>query len=429
MTFLWLILYNAFALPILYTGLRIFALFNRKAKRGFEGRQGVWEYLRHAPALKQKDKKRIWIHSASLGEFEQAKPIIESLRSSNDLCYIVTFFSPSGYDNAKKYPHADVISYIPFDTPHAAREFVSLINPDIAIIMRYDLWPNHINVLHKKNIPIFLIDATLRSDSLRLKPVIRVFHHELYSRLHKILAVSQTDKDNFLNLRLSPARVDVVGDTRFDRVLQNSLAAKQKKILRDEVTGERNVLVAGSTWEEDEEVLFPVIMKLLKYRNNFAAIIVPHEPTVPHIEKIENEFSEAGIATIRFSLLNDYHAERVIIVDSIGILLTLYYYAKIAFVGGSFKSNVHNVLEAAIYGIPVMYGPKIHGSAEARALAESGGGTIVRDKIGCYRQLNSLLLSDKTRLAKGNISYQYTMSNTGATQKILQFLEPHIRDE
>lgn len=421
----WLAVYNFIALPVLLLTLHVVALFDVKARKGVRGRDSLFKELKESLARLNSSPK-IWFHSSSLGEFEQAKPLIEELKQKYQVSIIVTFFSPSGYENAKKYPNADVISYIPFDTKAAAKQFISLVSPDVALIMRYDLWPNHINELARLKKKVFLIDATLRDSSLRLKPVLRNFHHYLFEKLTGILTVAQSDLDNFLKFEIDPVKVSVVGDTRFDRVFQNAASAKQRKLIKDDIIKNKKILVAGSTWPEDEEVLIPALKKAFRYRNEFMVILVPHEPNLPHLERLEQEFAAAAVPTLRFSHLNGYDGEKVILVDSIGILLTLYFYADIAFIGGSYKSNVHNVLEAAIFGIPVLYGPKISGSAEAANLASLGGGIICNDKTSFYRSITRLLLNEEIRAQKGNISRDYTLKHLGATEKILRVISPFL---
>jgi 3-deoxy-D-manno-octulosonic-acid transferase len=332
---------------------------------------------------------------------------------------LITFFSPSGYENSKKYPYADLISYIPFDTKSNADKFISITNPSLAIIMRYDVWPNMISSLKSKNIPIYLVDATLRNNSPRKYPLIKSFHKIIFGNLSKILTVSESDAIEFKSFRFDDKKVSVVGDTRFDRVFQRSLQAKEKRLISYNVLKGKKVLVAGSTWEQDEEVLFPAFLKLASAEENVIMIVAPHEPTLLHLEKIENEFA-GKLKTIRFSHLNNYSDERIIIVDSIGILLTLYTYASLAYVGGSFKQNIHNVLEAAVYGTPVLFGPKIENSQEAKRLAELGGGIIINNKRQAYRNLRKLFADESLRSEAGKISADYVQSNIGATQKILE---------
>jgi len=414
----WSVFYNIIFLPTLSLALQVLGLFNQKVRTGIDGRKRVFEELIVGIRLLDRNKKNIWFHSASLGEFEQAKPIIEKLRNEQKVNIIITFFSPSGYENSRKYPNADIISYLPFDTKINADKFVRIVKPDLAIMMRYDIWPNIIYKLKEFHIPIFIVDATMRKDSLRTLSVLRSFHKALFSNISRFLTVSQSDAEGFKLFNCSDESIRVVGDTRFDRVLQKSLLARDKKLINKPIIENKKVFVAGSTWEQDEEVILPAFVKLAKFDKNVMLIIAPHEPTLLHLEKIENEF--AGILkTIRFSHLNSYAGEDVIIVDSIGILLTLYTYADVAFVGGSFKQNVHNVLEAAVYGIPVMFGPKIENSQEAKQLHTRGGGLLIRGKREAYRRLRTLFIDAELRKSRGKLSLEYVQENIGATEKII----------
>ena len=422
---LWSIFYNVIFLPTLCLILQIFGLINQKVKKGIEGRKRVFEELIVEMKQLKPRKKNIWFHSASLGEFEQAKPIIEKLKAEQNVNIIITFFSPSGYENSRKYPYADLISYLPFDTKSNADKFVRIVKPDLAIMMRYDIWPNVIYKLKELNYPVFIVDATMRKDSLRTLPFMKSFHKALYSNFSGFLTVSKSDAEGFKLFNCNDEKIKVVGDTRFDRVLQKSMQARDKRLINKTVIENKKVFVAGSTWEQDEEVILPAFVKLAKFDKNVMLIIAPHEPTLLHLEKIENEF--AGILkTIRFSHLNNYSDERVIIVDSIGILLTLYTYADVAFIGGSFKQNVHNVLEAAVYGIPVMFGPKIENSQEARQLHKRGGGLMIYGKREAYRRLRTLFNDKELRERKGKLSFEYVHENTGATEKIIKEIKKVI---
>ena len=415
----WKIFYNYIVLPLLYVALRIAGIFNSKIRKGIIGRKRVYENLILNAISIDKKKKLVWFHSSSLGEFEQAKPIIERLKNDKNVNILITFFSPSGYENSKKYPHADLISYIPFDTLFKTKKFIGITNPSLAVIMRYDVWPNMINTLNKNKIPTYLVDATMRSSSPRKYPFIKSFHKNLFSQLTRILTVSENDANGFRSFGFNENIIRAVGDTRFDRVYQRSNLAREKKLIKEEFLKDKKVFVAGSTWEQDEEVILPAFTKLTEVDKNVLMIIAPHEPTILNIEKIENEFL-GKVKTIRFSHLNNYSSEPVVIVDSIGILLTLYTYAHVAYVGGSFKQNIHNVLEAAVYGIPVLFGPKIDNSQEAKKLLEIRGGILVNNKREAYRSLRKLFSNEEFRKNCGKISYEYVRSNTGATEKILQ---------
>jgi len=415
---IWFVVYNTLVVPFLFITIRIIGLFKEKFKRGIQGRKRLFEELILNAASLDKSKKLVWIHSSSMGEFEQAKPIVEELKKDENLNILITFFSPSGYENSKRYPYADLVSYIPFDTNSRAKRFLVIVRPDLAIMMRYDIWPNHIWAMKKFNVPAYLVDATMKKNSPRKFPLIKNFHEILFKDITKILTVSKSDSDGFKEFGCSDNQIKIVGDTRFDRVYQRSLKAKEKNLIKEEILKGKKVFAAGSTWGMDEDVIVPAFIKLAKYDKEIILLIAPHEPTVQHLEKLENDFS-GEFETIRFSFLNNYKNERVIIIDSVGILLTLYTYADAAFIGGSFKQSIHNVLEAAVYGIPVLFGPKIDNSQESKELLRRDGGILIRNKREAYRQLRTLFSNDKLRKAKGKICYNYVQENLGATEKII----------
>lgn len=421
----WYLFYNAFVIPLLKLALFIGQLFNPKIRTGLKGRKKLFEHLIIDLAGINRNKKMIWFHASSMGEFEQAKPIIERLRIEKDVNIIITFFSPSGYINSLKYNHADVIAYFPFDTPMMTSRFLNLVQPNIAIFMRYDIWPNMIWQLEKMNIPSFIVDATMRTNTPRKWIVAKSFHKSLYAHVTRILAVSREDESNFKEFDIDVDIIKAVGDTRFDRVFQKSLQAKEKKLFKDGFFEGKKVFVLGSSWESDHEVMLPALMTLMKYDKKIITIIVPHEPTLLHLEEIENTFN-GKYNTIRFSYLNNYNGERVIIIDSIGVLLTLYSYAHAAYVGGSFKQGIHNVLEPAVYGIPVLYGPKHENSQEAVYLSKIGGGICVNNKKEAYKNLRLIFNNEQLRIELGKICSDYVKENIGATSKILNEIYKYI---
>lgn len=417
----WQIIYNVFVVPLLYLSLMFISLFKKKIRTGISGRRRIFEELILSRLSLDLSKKIIWFHSSSLGEFEQAKPIIEKLKKNTNVNIVVSFFSPSGYENSKKYPFADVITYLPFDSRWRAKRFIEIISPNMAVFMRYDIWPNHIWTLKKKRIPSLLVDATMKKNSPRKLPLIRSFHKYLYEDFSKILTVSEEDSEGFKSFKCKNVQIKVVGDTRFDRVYSRSLASKSSKIISEKILKNKKVLVAGSTWQQDEDVIIPAFIKLLKFDENALMIIAPHEPTLLHLEKLEHEFI-ATATSIRLSHIINYTNQKVIIVDSIGILSIIYNYASAAFIGGSFKSNVHNVLEAAVYGVPVLFGPKIDNSQEAQKLVDAGGGIIVKDKKDFYRKLRKLFSDEKFLKDCGKKSYNFVHKNIGATDRIINEL-------
>ncbi|HED08089.1 MAG TPA: 3-deoxy-D-manno-octulosonic acid transferase [Ignavibacteria bacterium] len=414
----WKLIYNLLVVPLLYILIKISSLFNSKIRRGIRGRKRIFEDLIINAASLDKTKPLIWFHSSSLGEFEQAKPIIKELKKTRDFNILVTFFSPSGYENSLRYPYADLVSYIPLDSKSNAERFIQIVKPDLVVLMRYDVWPNHIWATKDAGIPSFLIDATMKKNTARRLPIIKNFHKYLFNDLSKILTVSKIDAERFKGFVKDNEKIKVVGDTRFDRVYEKSITSRERNLINEELFKDKTVFVAGSTWEEDQEIIIPVFKKLCKFRENLILIIAPHEPSILNLDKIEHDFAKE-LATIRFSYLNNYNGENVIIIDSIGILLALYTYADFAYVGGSFKQSIHNVLEPAVYGLPVIFGPKIDNSQEAQKLAELGGGIVVRNKQNAYRVISNLITNQKERDEKGKISYDYVQQNLGASKLIL----------
>jgi 3-deoxy-D-manno-octulosonic-acid transferase len=418
----WQILYSFILLPVLWCAVQLLSFVNPKIRRGIQGRRNLFTHL-ETQVERLLPGKRIWFHASSMGEFEQAKPIIAEVKNRfPDSRIIVTFFSPSGFEHSQKYPLADVISYLPFDTRANARRFLNATKPDVAVIIRYDVWPNHIWELAARKIPILIANATMRRTTKRRYPLIRQFHHHLYNAIGSILTVSQSDGDAFTVFSLTKPTVETIGDTRYDQVNIRSAEAKKKHLIAEHIVRDQRVIVAGSSWREDEEVVIPAFLRLGESIPNLLLILVPHEPTIEHLEELESELG-GRTSFIRFSALNDYAGERVIIVDSIGILSTVYTYGHIAYIGGSFKQNVHNVLEAAVYGIPVVYGPKYTNSHEAVRLAELGGGFVVEDVESLYRVLRDLCEHDAVRKRAGAQAGEFVKENIGATERFLKHLK------
>lgn len=421
----WQLLYNILALPALWITFHLLSLVNGKVRRGVRGRRRLFDSLA-ASVAKVGPGKRVWFHASSMGEFEQARPIItELLRRHPDVRIIVTFFSPSGYEHAMKHAVAEVTSYLPFDTSRSAGKFLDLVRPDAAVLVRYDIWPNHLWELRRRGIPAMIANATMRKQSPRLLPVVRDFHHYVYDSLTHILTVSEADRAAFRAFSLTRPTVAAIGDTRFDQVSMRSTEARQRHLMPEHVTKGRKVIVAGSTWGEDEAVLIPALRELSRRVPGLLTIIVPHEPTVNHLEELETSLHEFT-TSIRFSALNEYAGQQAIVVDSIGILMVLYASAHLAYVGGSFRQGVHNILEAAVYGIPVLFGPKHWNSQESLQLLECGGAFVVTDPEDVVRAAHNLLTDESARMQAGTRAAEFVRANIGATQRFLTYLEPHL---
>jgi 3-deoxy-D-manno-octulosonic-acid transferase len=423
----WYYVYNLIVFPFLLTIACTISFFNAKLRDGFRDRARLFEKLDTSMQLIIHEHSRIWFHVSSLGEFEQAKPIIQSLKSKDpNTLIIVSFFSPSGYRHSVNYKYADIISYMPYDSPRNAKKFIQRIKPDAAVFIRYDIWPNHIWVLAENNIPFFLSSATLREKSFRLLPGFRTFHRQLFNLFTAVLTVTEYDVRQFKRFGLQHPILEAVGDTRYDQVLQRSRTAKDIELLPSGFTRRKKVFVIGSSWNSDEELLIPALKNLYRKEKNLLTILAPHEPTQQNLERIERQL-EPEITHIRFSHINNYSDEKLIIVDSIGILVTLYKYAHVAYVGGAFKSGVHNVLEAAVYGIPVIYGPKHTNSQEATELVKRNGGFVITDHHSLDAILQRLFSDTQFRKLSGEICKQLVTENAGATERILKYLRKSIK--
>jgi 3-deoxy-D-manno-octulosonic-acid transferase len=418
-------LYSFCAIPFFWVVLQILRLFNSKVRRAIVGRRGLFGNLsRRVEGLGP--GKRVWFHSSSMGEFEQAKPIIAALKQRwPGVRVIVSFYSPSGYEHSRKYPHADIISYLPFDTRRNARRFLDIIRPDVAVMIRYDVWPNHIWELRRRGIPSMIASATMRRQTERRLPLIRAFHHYVYDAIDEILTVSKSDHEAFGFFHLSHPRIEAIGDTRYDQVCIRSEEARRHAPIPSAILKGKQVFVVGSSWPDDEEVVLPALFRLQRSLPALLTIVVPHEPTETHLEELERELN-GTTSYIRFSAMNEYGGERVVIVDSIGILMRLYASAHVAFVGGSFRQGVHNVLEAAVYGIPVLFGPRHRNSQEPLMLVERGGGFIVNDADELERTLHNLLDNEAARTTAGERAARFVTANTGATERFLTCLAPHL---
>lgn len=420
---LWRVLYQIVIIPLGWTFFHLLGLFDRKAARGIRGRKGLLDRLWERVTRLNPHSKRIWFHSSSMGEFEQAKPIIAELKRRHpEVEIIATFFSPSGYEHSRTYKLASIIAYIPFDSAANARRFIELIRPSAAVIVRYDVWPNHLWALRRAGVPTFIANATLRRNSTRRMPVLRQFHREMYNSLDYILTVSPEDKQTFESFGLSHPVVEQIGDTRYDQVWLRSAESRTRQVIEPRILAGKKVLVIGSSWKADEDVLIPACLRLFGEHPEFLVILVPHEPTLETLERIEYELN-GRIASIRFSNLSQYVDEKLILIDVVGILMTLYRYASVAYVGGSFSGGVHNVLEPAAYGIPILFGPVHQNSQEAASLVREQAAFVGENQDDLHGHLRMLLDDERRRADAGTKALSFVCRNTGATERFLSYLE------
>ncbi len=395
--------------------VRFAALFNEKARFMVRGQretlQLIQQHLHSYP-----HKYTVWFHAASLGEFEQGRPLMEMLKKqSPDVRIVLTFFSPSGYEVRKNYEGADVVCYLPFDTPRNARSFLDLVQPDKAVFIKYEFWANYLYELHQRTIPTLLVSAIFRQDQLFFKRY-GIFYRRLLSLFEHLFVQDQSSAD--LLSTIGVKNMTVAGDTRFDRVAAIAEQAKMLPIVESFATGKR-VLVIGSSWPADEALLIP----FFNSHPEISLILAPHVTSDSHVEAIcgalERPFVRYSEATIEKARSAD-----CLVIDSIGLLSSIYRYGEMAYIGGGFGVGIHNVLEAAVYNIPVVFGPNYDKFREARELITCGGGFSINSE----NELTSLLsrfLNDSLFLSHaGEEAGMYVHKNKGASEKIIHQLIP-----
>jgi len=406
--------YNIF-LWLYVTGVRIAAVWNSKAKKWLKGRKGIFNDIRSAI---DPTSGVIWIHCSSLGEFEQGRPVIEKLKELRpNSKFLVTFFSPSGYEVKKNYAGADHIFYLPMDSRNNAKSFLDLVNPSLAIFIKYDYWYFYLSEIRKRKTNCLLISAVFRNDQ---------FFFKWYGSLHRTMLrcftkiFVQDAESKALLETISINHATISGDTRFDTV--SDIAQKFERIPAIEnFIGTARCIVAGSTWKEDEEMLQKAFLELSD--NDIKLIIAPHEIHPASLNNVKKHFPES----VRFSELSGVAQQRasaVLIMDNIGMLSRLYKYGDIAYVGGGFtRDGVHNVLEAAVYAKPVVFGRNYKKYQEAIDLLDHEGAKTFSDSEELYQILSTLLNDEDDYRLKCQASRTYVEKNVGATQKILNYIE------
>lgn len=401
----------------LYTiGVRLFSFavalaapFNEKAKLLHKGRKEIWQKL----SALQDESSAVWIHCASLGEFEQGRPVIEAIRKNvPGKKILLTFFSPSGYEVRKNYDLADVVCYLPEDTPRNARRLLNVVQPESAFFVKYEFWPNLFKELALRDIPLYSISSIFRENQVFFKWYGKWFQKSLKAVTHFYV---QDETSGKLLQSIGMKNYEVAGDTRFDRVKAIVDAATEVQIAERFASNADFVIVAGSTWPPDEDLL-------TRYVNDapegVKMIIAPHEVHEGHVQEIEQKLN---VPYFRFTRSGDADPEgsRVLIVDTIGLLSAIYRYGHVAWIGGGFGKGIHNTLEAATYGIPVAFGPAYHKFKEARDLIELGGGFSVNDYDGFFPLLENFRINDARRQESGNAAGSYVKSMCGATGMIM----------
>ncbi|HEX3006238.1 MAG TPA: glycosyltransferase N-terminal domain-containing protein [Bacteroidales bacterium] len=401
------------SLYLYYILIQISALFgNSKAKLWLKGRKQI--FSRIASALKP-NEKRIWIHASSLGEFEQGRPIIERIKELHpEYKIFLTFFSPSGYEIRKDYKGADYIFYLPLDRRTTASRFLELVQPEIAVFIKYEFWYYFLNGLKTKNIPAYLVSANFRKEQHFFSWYGGWFRKLLFSFEHIFV---QNESSLTLLKGIGLDNVTIAGDTRFDRVYSIATHARELPEVNNFVDNSF-CIVAGSTWEPDEELL---IRYLNETSHPVKVILAPHEIKE---QSIENIIQRLNRKTVRYSRLSRDGVDNaeVLIIDNIGMLSSLYRYGRIAYIGGGFGKGIHNILEAATYGLPILFGPNHQKFQEAVDLIKAGGAFPISDYTSVKAVLDELIENKDRNNICSQISKQFVENNLGATNIILEAL-------
>ena len=404
------------AIQIYYLGIQISSPFNSKAKQWLVGRKGLLNDIKNTINV---NDKIIWIHCSSVGEFEQGRPVIERLKTEyENLKILVTFFSPSGYAQRNKITDANYIFYLPLDTKKNAKEFIRITNPQLVIFVKYEFWFHFLNETSKKNIPALLISGIFRKNQLFFK----WYGFPFLSLLKSFSKIFVQDNNSLILLeKYNLSNTVISSDTRFDRVLKVKNNAKTF-IDIEKFCGDNKIIIAGSTWPEDEKILLQTIQYLKN--SDLKWIIAPHEISEKHISALLNSLGEKAI---RYSQLsNSKSNKQFLVIDNIGMLSSIYRYATIAFIGGGFGKGIHNILESTVFGVPVLFGPNYEKFREAKDLIDQQICFSINnsDQLSIY--INRLLNDNKLYNNCSTGCSAYVENNSGATEQIMKYITTEI---
>ncbi|MGE0089756.1 MAG: 3-deoxy-D-manno-octulosonic acid transferase [Bacteroidales bacterium] len=396
----------------------VFSLFNEKARLWVEGRKKI--FARIESSLIKKDKLA-WFHCASLGEFEQGRPLIEAYKTNYpNHTILLTFFSPSGYEIRKNYDKADYIFYLPIDSPKNAKRFLSIIKPDIVFFIKYEFWHFYIDEIGKRKIPLFLVSGIFRKDQRFFKWYGGSFRKMLKNFTCFFL---QNESSQILLKNIGFNNSIITGDTRFDRVFTIAQTTKSLPLI-EKFKGQKPILILGSSWQPDEEL----ILKYFNETNNrLKLIIAPHEVSPENISRILKGVS-SNKTLAKYSEVNEstISTADVLLIDSIGLLSSLYKYGNIAYIGGGFGKGIHNILEAATFGLPVIFGPNHEKFKEANDLILSGGANSISNYSELELLLDNYFSNPQQIISNGKIASEYILKNKGATKKITEYISNYI---
>ena len=433
----WQLFHNLIAIPVMFLAVNAIALFmgrsraGRKIRSGIAGRRNTFEQLHRRLREFDRLRPRLWIHAASMGECEQAQPILRELHARfPEVVRVLTIFSPSADSHVSRQTlPTELVCYLPIDSLKNVRRFFEIVDPVAGVIIRHDFWPNFLWQARRRGVFLLLADASIsvNANTRRHKPVVRQFYREMLSNINLICAVSESATNSLNDIVRHRERLRIIGDTRFDQVLFRARNAGGGDLLPATWTKKSSTLVAGSTWPSDEAVLIPAFAAVCREISGARMILVPHEPTEQHLLASEELIGRNGLTCVRFSRAKGSAPAPVLLVDRVGILAEIYAAGQAAFVGGAFGPGVHNVLEAAAHGLPVLFGPRMHNSAEALEMVQKGIGRVVHNENDCRRELLALLSDPLMCQQWGKRCLAFVTTKAGAAGKIVDLLEPAIK--
>lgn len=390
-------------------GVKLAALFSSKPAKMVKGHREVFDILRDKI---DRNARYIWSHAASLGEFEQGRPLIERIRKEHPEYRILqTFFSPSGYEVRKNYQGADIVCYLPFDTPRNVRRFIEMVNPCMVFFIKYEFWQNYLNTLYKKGIPVYSVSSIFRPNQIFFRWYGKDYRKVLKTFSHLFVQNEVSEK---MLASIGVTDVTIVGDTRFDRVLDICTVAKDLPLVKA-FKGNSKTFVAGSSWGPDEDIF----IRYFNEHPEMKLVIAPHVVSDSHLKEIMEKVKRP---CVRYTEATEENVSKAdcLIIDCYGLLSSIYRYGEISYIGGGFGVGIHNVLEAAVYGIPVIFGPNNKKFREAQHLLEKKGGFEINDYEEFKRLMDRFLTDNSYLQQAGNAAGDYVKNNSGALEKIMK---------
>ena len=400
-------IYNL-AMYLLELGVKLAGLFSDKPAKMVKGHRDAYDLLK---SKIDRNARYIWFHAASLGEFEQGRPLIERIRKEYPQYKILqTFFSPSGYEVRKNYDGADIVCYLPIDTPSNVKKFIDLVNPCMVFFVKYEFWQNYLNALSKRGVPVYSVSSIFRPGQIFFRWYGKSYQQVLKTFAHLFV---QNEESKQLLAEIGVKNTTVVGDTRFDRVLDICAAAKQLPLVQ-KFKGDALTFVAGSSWGPDEDIF----IKYFNAHPEMKLIIAPHVVNDGHLKEIESKLQRS---CVRYTKATEENVEQAdcLIIDCYGLLSSIYRYGEISYIGGGFGVGIHNVLEAAVYGIPVIFGPNNKKFREAQHLLANKGGFEINGYEDFEQLMNKFLADEAYLKQSGQAAGDYVKGNSGAIDKIM----------